>query len=48
MRTKLRLHHVMLSASRKWPEQNVLAVFEMQQLPKVEKVDLKKEKLCLK
>ena len=48
LKSKLGLYHVVLSTPKSSPEKNTLTVVQMQQMPKVEKTDSKKETSCLK
>ena len=47
-KSKLELHHVVLSTPKTSPEKITLTLVEMQQLPEIEKVDSKNEISCLK
>ena len=48
LKSKLGLHHVVLTTSKTSPEKLTLTVVEMQQLPVVEKTDSKEEISCLR
>ena len=48
LKSKLRLHHVVLTTSKTSPEKNTLTLVEMKQLPEIEKEDSKNEFSCLK
>ena len=48
LKSKLGLYHVVLTSPKTSPEKLTLTVFEMQQLPDIEKSDSKEEKSCLK
>ena len=48
LKSKLGLHHVVLTTPKTSPEKLTLTVVEMQQLPDIEKTDSKKEISCLK
>ena len=48
LKSKLRLYHVVLTTPKTSPEKLTLTVFEMQQLPDLEKIDSKEEISCLK
>ena len=48
LKSKLGLHHVVLTTPKISPEKLTLTVVEMQQLPDIEKTDSKEEISCLK
>ena len=48
LKSKLGLHHHVLTTPKTSPEKNTLTLVEMQQLPGIEKVDSKNEISCLK
>ena len=48
LKSKLGLHHVVLTTPKTSPEKLTLTLVEMQQLPEIEKVDSKNEYSCLK
>ena len=48
LKAKLGLYHVVLTTPETSPDKLTLTVFEMQQLPDIEKTDCKKEIFCLK
>ena len=48
LKSKMGLHHVVLTTPKTSPEEITLTLVEMQQLPKIEKVDSKIENFCLK
>ena len=48
LKSNLGLYHVVLKTPKIFPEKNTLTLVEMQQLPEIEKVDLKNEISCLK
>ena len=48
LKSKLGLHHVVLTTPKTSPEKITLTLVEMQQLPEIEKVDSRKEISCLK
>ena len=48
LKSKLGLHHVVLTTPKTSPEKITLTSVEMQQLPNIEKVDSKNEISCLK
>ena len=48
LKSKLGLHHVVLTTPKTSPEKINLALVETQQLPEIEKVDSKNEISCLK
>ena len=47
LKSKLGLHHVVLTTAKTSPEKTTLTLVEMQQLPENEKVDSKNEISCL-
>ena len=47
LKSKLGLHHVVLTTPKTSPDKFTLTVFEMQQLPEIEKTDSKEEISCL-
>ena len=48
LKSNLGLYHVVLTTPKTSPEKITVTLFEMQQLPEIEKVDSKKEISCLK
>ena len=48
LKSKLGLHHVVLTTPKTSPEKITLTLVEMQQLPEIKKVDSKNEISCLK
>ena len=48
LKSKLGLYHVVLTTPKTSPEKLSLSVFEMQQLPDIEKIDSTEEISCLK
>ena len=48
LKSKLGLHHVVLTTPKTSPEKLTLTVVEMQQLPDIEKTDFKEDISCLK
>ena len=48
LKSKLGLHHVVLTTPKTSPKRNTLTSVEMQHLPEIEKVDSKNEISCLK
>ena len=48
LKSKLGLHHVVLTTPKTSPEKITLSLVEMQQLPEIEKVDSRNEISCLK
>ena len=48
LKSKMGLHHVVLTTPKTSPEKHKLTVVEMQQLPDIEKTDSKEEISCLK
>ena len=48
LKSKLELHHVVLTTPKTPPEKLTLTVVEMQQLPDIEKTDSEEEISCLK
>ena len=48
LKSKLGLHHVVLTTPKTYPEKPTLTVVEMPQLPDLEKTDSKQEITCLK
>ena len=48
LKSKLGLYHVLLTTPKTSPEKNALTLVEMQQMPKIGKVDSKNDVFCLK
>ena len=48
LKSKVGLYHVVLTTPKTYPEKRTLTVFEMQQMPDIEKTDSKGEISCLK
>ena len=48
LKSNLGLYHVVLTTPKTSPENLILTVLEMQQLPDIEKTDSKEERICLK
>ena len=48
LKSKMGLYHVVVTTPKSSPEKLTLTLVEMQQLPEIEKMDSKKEILCLK